>query len=434
MLTHRHRTILGNIPADWDAKPLKSLITEHFAGNWGDDEGEQAVSVLRSTNFTNDRQLDFSDIARRYFPKLQADQFGLLKGDLLVERSGGGPEQPVGRIGFIESDMPGTTVSNFVQVLRPDAEKVDASFLGWALFELQRTGIVERVQQQSTQMRNLNWRDYQRLLLPWPKLEEQRRIAAIIKTLDSALDAAKQRVAATKAAMTSLVTRLMFDVAEVNGHLPFKYASIPNGWSLQKVGKLTTVRQLGTNDVADHGASHTPILKMADLSFGELSLDGVEYVLEHKAQALTDYLLKDKDFLFNTRNTPELVGKSAVWRCERERCLFNNNILRMRFDEAIALPEFVNLEFASWRGRRRLRALATGTTSVAAIYWQDLARVWIALPDVATQRASVEHVATARTACKAAQAGVEALQDLKLCLLQHLVTGRIRVPARVPHA
>jgi type I restriction enzyme S subunit len=187
MLTHRHRTILGDIPADWDAEPLKSLITDHFAGDWGDDEGEQAVAVLRSTNFTNDGLLDFSDIARRYFSKAQANHFGLLKGDLLVERSGGGPEQPVGRIGFIGRDMPGSTASNFVQVLRADPSKVDAEYLGWALFELQRTGIVERVQQQSTQMRNLNWRDYQRLVLPWPKVDEQRRIASAIKLADDAV-------------------------------------------------------------------------------------------------------------------------------------------------------------------------------------------------------------------------------------------------------
>ncbi len=155
MLTHRHRTILDDIPADWDAKPLKSLISEHFAGDWGSDEGEQAIAVLRSTNFTNGGQLDFSDIAQRFFSKDQADQFGLLKGDLLVERSGGGPEQPVDRIGFIERDMPGSTISNFVQVLWPNAEQVDANFLGWTLFELQRTGIVERVQQQSA---NATWR------------------------------------------------------------------------------------------------------------------------------------------------------------------------------------------------------------------------------------------------------------------------------------
>lgn len=433
MLTCRHRTILGNIPADWDAKPLKSLITEHFAGDWGADEGEQTVSVLRSTNFTNDGQLDFSDIAQRFFPKEQASQFGLVKGDLLVERSGGGPEQPVGRIGFIERDRPDTTVSNFVQVLRPDAEKVDATFLGWALFELQRTGIVERLQQQSTQMRNLNWRDYQRLLLPWPQRDEQQRISAVIRATDAAIAAALQRAEAAKATVTSLVTELMFDVEEVNGRLPFKYSTLPKGWTLQKFGKLTTFRQLGTNDVADHGAKHTPILKMADLAFGELSLDNVEHVLEHKAAALSEYLLEHRDFLFNTRNTPELVGKSAVWNCERDRCLFNNNILRMRFDEALALPEFVNLEFASWRGRRRLRALATGTTSVAAIYWQDLARVWIALPDVATQQASIACVSTARAAHRAAQATVRSLQMLKRCLLQNLITGRIRVPPGVVH-
>ncbi len=46
MLTHRYQTILGDIPADWQAKPLRTLITEQFAGDWGDDEGEQAVAVM----------------------------------------------------------------------------------------------------------------------------------------------------------------------------------------------------------------------------------------------------------------------------------------------------------------------------------------------------------------------------------------------------
>ena len=67
MLTHRFRTILGDIPADWDAKPLRSLIAEHFAGDWGDDEGEQAAAVMRSTNFTNDAHLRHAWIDRLEF-------------------------------------------------------------------------------------------------------------------------------------------------------------------------------------------------------------------------------------------------------------------------------------------------------------------------------------------------------------------------------
>ncbi|MQM29582.1 MAG: hypothetical protein CRU78_03145 [Candidatus Accumulibacter phosphatis] len=186
----------------------QALITEQFAGDWGEDDGETAVSVMRSTNFTNDGQLDMSNVATRYFPQEKAAQFGLKMGDLLVERSGGGPEQPVGRIGFVDREMPGATVTNFVQVLRYDPDKVDATFLGWALFELQRTGIIERVQQQSTQMRNLNWRDYQRLLLPWSKISEQRRIAAALKLADDAIAKARIELDAARNLKRSLVTHL----------------------------------------------------------------------------------------------------------------------------------------------------------------------------------------------------------------------------------
>jgi type I restriction enzyme, S subunit len=208
MLTHRHDTIIGDIPDDWKPKSLRSLLEKQFSGDWGSDEGEQAVLVLRSTNFTSSGALDFSDVATRYFNQDKAETFGLLKGDLLVERSGGGPDQPVGRIGFITEDIPGRTVSNFVQVLRPDPEKVDPEFLGWVLYELQRTGIIERVQQQSTQMRNLNWRDYQRLLLPWPEPTEQRRIAAALKLADEAIAKAKAELEATRKLKRSLMTQV----------------------------------------------------------------------------------------------------------------------------------------------------------------------------------------------------------------------------------
>lgn len=65
MLTHRHDTIIGDIPQDWIPKPLRSLLERQFSGDWGADEGEQAVSVLRSTNFTESGSLDFNDVATR---------------------------------------------------------------------------------------------------------------------------------------------------------------------------------------------------------------------------------------------------------------------------------------------------------------------------------------------------------------------------------
>jgi type I restriction enzyme, S subunit len=281
MLTHRFRTILGDTPADWHAKPLRNLITEQFAGDWGDDEGQQAIAVLRSTNFTNDGLLDFSDVAKRYFQKNKADQFVLKRGDLLVERSGGGPEQPVGRIGFIEREMPATTVSNFVQVLRPAPDQVDADFLGWVLFELQRTGIVERVQQQSTQMRNLNWRDYQRLLLPWPQIDEQRRIATPLKLANDAIHKAREALDATQELKRSLMNSL-FTKGMPGRHRQFqktKIGFIPLVWSMRKIRSvLSHEPDSGTSPLSRPEPPGTPILNVGCIKNGICNPAEVTYV------------------------------------------------------------------------------------------------------------------------------------------------------------
>lgn len=345
MLTHRHRTILGDIPEDWDAKPLKSLIADQFAGDWGDDEGEQAAAVLRSTNFTNDGDLDFSDIARRYFPKVQADQFGLLKGDLLVERSGGGPEQPVGRIGFIEHDMPGSTVSNFVQVLRPDAEEVDASFLGWALFELQRTGIVERVQQQSTQMRNLNWRDYQRLLLPWPGLEEQRRIATVLGAADKAVKKARAERVAAQELRASLLLQLFTDPA--------------NKWEQTKFSTLISepIRN-GYSPVCPQDPTGAWVLGLDALTDSGFNAAGAKPA-PIEDRGLKPFRLESDDILISRSNTPELVGRVGRYTGNPEHAYYPDLMMRIRVISARVLPQFAELllrSAAAGSGSSRERA------------------------------------------------------------------------------
>ncbi len=187
MITHPHDTILGDIPDDWSARPLADLLLQDqcCSGSWGDDRGDDSLKILRSTNFTNDGHLDLSDIAVRWFPSGFRDRLQLKAGDILLERSGGGPDQPVGRVLLIESDMPGFGFGNFIQRLRPNADAVEPRFLRWVLYELHRSGIVERLQHQTTQMRNLEFRDYMRSLMPVPKtIDEQCQIADEIDAVD----------------------------------------------------------------------------------------------------------------------------------------------------------------------------------------------------------------------------------------------------------
>lgn len=186
MITHRFKTILGDVPDDWGVAALSTLLDIEAcqAGDWGADSGELAVGVIRSTNFTNDGHFDSSDIAQRFFPKEKLESLKLRVNDILIEKSGGSPVQPVGRVLQLERDLDRTWFSNFIQLLRPDPKKINPRFLFWVLHELHCSGIVERLQNQTTQMRNLELRDYFHAKVPIPKPEEQKSISDLLDSVD----------------------------------------------------------------------------------------------------------------------------------------------------------------------------------------------------------------------------------------------------------
>ena len=46
-----------------ESKFLKELVDKPISGEWGDDGGN--IKVLRTTNFTNERIIDYSDVVVR---------------------------------------------------------------------------------------------------------------------------------------------------------------------------------------------------------------------------------------------------------------------------------------------------------------------------------------------------------------------------------
>jgi type I restriction enzyme S subunit len=188
MIRHQYRTILGPIPDDWAEKQVRSLLSAQIPGDWGDDAGAVPLGILRSTNFTDSGNLDRTDVARRWFSAANADRIQVRSNDILLERSGGGPDRPVGRVVQIPEELPTTGFANFVQCLRPDQSKVEPQFLLWTLFQLHRSGEATKVQHQTTQMRNLDLRDYLRLQLPFPERREQVLIGETLAAADANLN------------------------------------------------------------------------------------------------------------------------------------------------------------------------------------------------------------------------------------------------------
>ncbi|MCG8391962.1 MAG: restriction endonuclease subunit S, partial [Pseudomonadales bacterium] len=135
---------------------------------------------------------------------------------------------------------------------------------------------------------------------------------------------------------------------------------------------------------------HSPYLKMnnIDNDWG-VSIDELVYVRSDDVER-DKYRLKVGDWLFNTRNSSELVGKSCVWKDSCE-CLYNNNILRIRLLCGY-LPDYLEVWFRSPVGRASLESIKSATTSVAAIYQKQLLKQNVPFPDQKEQTEIVRRV------------------------------------------
>ena len=108
----------AQLPDGWCAVALKDLC-ENINGLWkGKKEPFVNVGVIRNANFTKDFKLDYSnieyiDVEQRTFAKRHLEN-----GDLIVEKSGGSDNNPVGRTILYEGKSGVFSFSNFTMVLR----------------------------------------------------------------------------------------------------------------------------------------------------------------------------------------------------------------------------------------------------------------------------------------------------------------------------
>jgi type I restriction enzyme S subunit len=431
MLTHRAATILGHVPEEWGRELLSDVLAEQKGGDWGQDSGDLSIRVLRSTNFTDRGLLKFTDVATRGFAARKAEAMGLRADDLLLERSGGGPTQPVGRIGFVSRDLPGYWFSNFVQLLRPNRDKIDPEFLGWVLFELNRCGIVERLQHQTTQMRNLDFRDYLRIYLPKPPPQEQRTIARILRVANEAVSAAEDELTAALRLKTALMQQL-FARGVAGRHARFKQTKIgeiPEAWELVPLGRLASVVSgIALNQDRVPRFNPYQYLTVVHVQREKIDLTDVRY-LEVFPHELPDALLRADDLLVveGHANASE-IGRAALATAAVDGFAYQNHLFRVRLLDGAGIDKLFLLGVLnSERVRRHWAATCNTSSGLNTINRRGLRKLLIPRPSPREQEEVVALISAANDTLSAAEAELDAVARLKRSLLQNLLTGHIRV-------
>ncbi|MEI6846625.1 MAG: restriction endonuclease subunit S [Chlorobiaceae bacterium] len=212
------------------------------------------------------------------------------------------------------------------------------------------------------------------------------------------------------------------------GYKQTEVGVIPEDWSVKPLGSILSKGRLGGNYPNRSEETEFPLMKMGNIARGKFDLTKIEFITPGiKPEAV--HKLVFGDVLFNTRNTLYLVGKVAIWRNELPVAYYNSNLMRFEFDlQEVCSSEYANLFFNTTGSITRLRALATGTTSVAAIYTRDLMCLPFVAPPVPEQRAIAEALSDTDALIESLEQLIAKKRQIKQGAMQELLTGKKRLP------
>ncbi|KAI5915591.1 restriction endonuclease subunit S [Thauera sp. 2A1] len=165
---------LPMIPSGWQTHRLRRTTSKETNGFWGDEPigDENDISCIRVADFDRlRRRVKDVDKTQRSVPTSKRGARLLRRGDLLLEKSGGGEQTPVGCVVLYDEDGIAIT-SNFIAKLSP-LTNYDSRFLCYLHQALYDLGITMLSVKQTTGIQNLDAFWYLNELAPFPPSAEQ---------------------------------------------------------------------------------------------------------------------------------------------------------------------------------------------------------------------------------------------------------------------
>lgn len=251
---------LGKIPKEWEVKKLKYIFESVKNGIWGDDEkgDENDVFCIRVTNFNRDKSIvEMDNLTVRNLDKYKQKDYLLKKNDLLIEKSGGGDNQPVGFVAIYNSNVP-AIYANFMARIVIN-QKNDNRYILYYLSTLYNKRINTKHINQTTGIQNINTTSYFDEKIGIPKILEQRKIANFldIKTsqFDSVISKKEKLIEKLEEAKKSLISEVVTGkVKIVDGKIVERkpeemkdsgvewLGKIPKDWEVKKLKYIASLR------------------------------------------------------------------------------------------------------------------------------------------------------------------------------------------------
>ena len=402
---------LGDIPEHWKIDRIKDKTTAVVGGDWGNDpdsetEGENVV-VLRVADL-DDIYFKFEDLTIR---KIKNGSFKSRKVDercLIIEKSGGGEKQLVGRVGYPIGIDFNAICSNFMAKIEFD-NTMDLRFANYIFSFLYSCDLNFPFVQQTTGIQNLNVTYYLNSKVAFPPLPEQKAIAEYLDKacarIDRIIAIKEEQLRKIEGYYISVRHKLITQGINNSDFVSFDddfLKKVPKHWKKQKLRYLLELKngKLITND------------ELVD--DGEIPVYGGNGIMGR-----TDKYNYDGELL--------ILGRVGA-KCGNVH--YTNQKIWVS-DNAISVRSIINYQFMyQLLTVIDLHRLASETAQPLLV-GNNVKKLYVAIPPINEQSEIVEMIETAfiktQNLKKKVTAQISTLQSYRKSLIHECVTGKKQV-------
>ncbi len=433
---------LGMVPNHWVIRRLRSSVLECVNGIWGaDPNGTDDLVCIRVADFDRvNLRVSLKKKTLRAIPISARSRRMLKRGDLLIEKSGGGDLQPVGAVVAYDRGEP-AVCSNFVARM-PVGEEYNNFYVNYLHFTLYAYRVNTRSIKQTTGIQNLDGKAYLSEPVSFPPLEEQ---AAIVRFLDwsngrieRAIRAKRKVIALINEQKQAIIHRAV--TRGLDPSVPLKpsgipwLGDIPAHWPIRRLKHCTTRIEQGWSPQCDAQPA-------ADGEWGVMKVGCVNKDFFNAAQnkKLPSFLrpepsleIRDGDILVSRANTRELLGLAALAENPRRNLMLCDKLFRFR-----ALPNCFNSRFLVYAlrcktSRSQIEISTNGASSSMQNIGQGVLRnLWMILPPVDEQCKIVTTIknqtAAIDTTLQRIEREVDLMLEYRTRLVTDVVTGKLDI-------
>lgn len=352
--------------------------------------GRYATKYLRAANVTS-TGLDLADVREMDITPEERAVFNLEPGDILITEASGSASQ-VGRAVIWRGEIEGCCFQNHLIRFRPHAALSEYALIVFRHFAT--AGVFARTAR-GVGIQHLGASRLAALSFPVAPLAEQRRIATATAARLGQIQEARDRLksamanlekqvreivaAATTGMLVSGMEERNSDAAgdarthvvawvdeearaQSGGRPPFD--AIPEHWewrTIEKVGAVCLGRQ--RSPAHHHGPNMRPYLRVANVFEDRIDITDV-LRMNFEPDDAAKYELRSGDILLNEGQSPELVGRAAMYGGEIPGACFQNTLIRFRAGDDI-VPEFALLVFRRYLHAGIFKSVARWSTNIA---------------------------------------------------------------------